>query len=216
MIAGRIAVLVVALFALTACSNPLRWTPETYTVSAGDTLYSIALNYGLNYRDLAAWNRLGDGVYIRQGQVLRLRPPAFGAAPSPAEAPPPTYPPPAWRWPAAGPVAVGFGAAPKTQSGVRIAGRRGQPVFAVAPGQVVYAGDGLPSYGLLLIIKHNETWLSAYGLNSKLRVDEGDQVAAGDIVAEMGQGRPGEYQLHFEIRRNGQPVNPTGLLPARP
>jgi lipoprotein NlpD len=215
MNAGRTALLVAVLLAVTACSKALRWTPETYTVRPGDTLYSIALNYGVNYRELAAWNRLGDGAYIRQGQVLRLRPPAATAARQRQPAPAPEYPAPTWRWPTAGPVAVGYAAAPKTQSGVRIAGRLGQPVLAVAAGEVVYAGDGLPSYGLLLIIKHNETWLSAYGLNSRLRVAEGDKVAAGQVVAEMGQARPGEYQLHFEIRRAGQPVNPVALLPAR-
>jgi lipoprotein NlpD len=126
-----------------------------------------------------------------------------------------TVPPPSWRWPTDGKVLIRYGQSVKTESGIRIGGSVGQWVFAVAPGEVVYAGDGLASYGQLLIIKHNESWLSAYGFNSELMVGEGNRVRAGQPVARMGQDSAGAAQLHFEIRRNGEPVNPLYYLPAR-
>ena len=104
---------------------------------------------------------------------------------------------------------------PKTQSGVRIGGAPGAPVAAAAAGDIVYAGTGLRSYGQLLIVKHNETWLSAYGFNSRLLVGEGDRVAQGQVIAEMGEDSTGNAILHFEIRRNGKPVNPLQYLPRR-
>lgn len=212
----RSATLCALLLTLAACSNALRWTPDYHTVRAGETLYSIAVRYDLDYRKLAAWNRLGSGSYIRQGQKLRLKPPPAGSAPVAAgkpAAPPTTHPAPRWYWPTAGRVAAGFGATARTKSGIRIAGNAGQKVTAVAAGEVVYAGDGLPSYGNLLIIEHNETWLSAYGFNSRLRVREGDKVSARQHIADMGTTPAGSAELHFEIRRNGQPVDPLRYLP---
>jgi len=213
--------LLLILSALTAagCSNALRWTPDYHTVRAGETLYSIAMRYDLDHRRLAAWNNLGDGTYIRKGQKLSLKGPARGVArQSSGESSAPAakiWPAPKWIWPTAGKIAVGFGASPKTESGIRIAGSAGQPIVAVADGEVVYAGAGLPTYGQLLIIKHNDTWLSAYGFNSRLRVKEGVKVRAGQHIADMGQTRAGSNRLHFEIRRNGQPVNPQRYLPRR-
>ena len=216
-VAGRLTPLLIALL-LVSCSNALRWTPEYHTVRKGETLYSIAMSYDLDPRSLASWNRLGDGTYIRKGQKLRLKPRSRGAPGKSTTRPAPVAkvePAPRWNWPTKGSVADKFGASPKTQSGIRIAGSKGQPVKAVAAGEVVYAGGGLPSYGQLLIIKHNETWLSAYGFNSRLRVTEGAKVSAGQHIADMGKTRAGASQLHFEIRRSGQPVDPLRYLPRR-
>jgi lipoprotein NlpD len=114
-----------------------------------------------------------------------------------------------------GTVLEAFGASPKTQSGMQIAGRRGQPVRAASGGQVVYAGSGLQTYGQLVIIKHNATYLSAYGYNEALLVSEGQQVTGGQQIARLGEGPGRKPMLHFEIRRNGQPVNPLAFLPSR-
>jgi len=213
----RLLVICAVVCVLAGCSSALRWTPEYHTVGAGETLYSIAVRYDLDHRQLAAWNQLGNGTYIRQGQKLRLKPPPQGAAGSSVtKVPPPkSLPAPIWQWPTAGRIASAYGSSAATQSGVRIAGSAKQPIYAVAAGEVVYAGDGLPTYGQLLIIEHNETWISAYGFNSRLRVKEGDAVKQRQHIADMGETRAGDVQLHFEIRRNGQPVDPLRYLPKR-
>jgi lipoprotein NlpD len=202
--------------------NALRWNPDYHTVRSGETLYSIAMQYNLDTRHLIMWNDLGSDGRIRQGQKLRLNAPQGGVASrgssvgsGAAPVANTVLPAPRWRWPAKGPVIAGYGATAKTESGIRIGGNSGDPVLATAGGEVVYAGDGLRSYGLLLIIKHNETWLSAYGFNSTLLTGEGDRVEAGQVIAEMGEDRAGTDMVHFEIRRNGKPVNPTSYLPAR-
>jgi lipoprotein NlpD len=212
-----LAPLLLALL-LVSCSSALRWTPDYHTVRSGETLYSIAMRYDIDARKLASWNSLGDGSFIRKGQKLRLKPPTGNVATSSSKRPAPVAkiePAPNWIWPTKGKVEIAFGASPKTESGIRIGGSKGQRISAVAAGEVVYAGGGLQSYGQLLIIKHNETWLSAYGFNSKLRVKEGARVKAGQHIADMGQTRAGARQLHFEIRRNGQPVDPLRYLPRR-
>ena len=106
-----------------------------------------------------------------------------------------------------------YGAAQGTGSGIGIGGQLGADIRASAAGQVVYAGDGLAAYGNLIIIKHNDTFLSAYGHNDALVVGEGDAVEQGDVIARMGMGPERQPQVHFEIRRNGTPVNPMGYLP---
>jgi lipoprotein NlpD len=208
---------------LAGCASALRWNPDTYTVRRGDTLYSIAVDFNVDPRDLAAWNSLGDGNYIREGQKLRLtsggsRSSAVVSEAQPASASAPVRPDvaaPGWVWPAPGRVVLRYGESPKTQSGVRIGGAPGGPVAAAAAGEIVYAGTGLRSYGQLLIVKHNETWLSAYGFNSRLLVGEGQRVQQGQVIAEMGEDSAGVALLHFEIRRNGKPVNPLQYLPRR-
>lgn len=201
------------------CMNALRWNPEYHTVKSGETLYSIAMQYSLDTRTLIKWNDLGREGRIREGQKLRLSAPAVSGLPAAdrtAVAPPPvTLPAPAWLWPVPGPVIEGYGVSVSTESGMRLGGAAGEPVRATAAGEVVYAGDGLRSYGLLMIVEHNETWLSAYGFNSSLLAAEGDRVQAGQIIAEMGEARDGKALLHFEIRRNGTPVNPQSYLPRR-
>lgn len=213
-----------------ACSSALRWTPQTHVVRSGETVYSIAFQYGIDQRDLIGWNDLAANGLIFKGQQLRLTPPD-GYSPSRSSAPrarreEPTAParrappssqpataPVTWRWPTTGPVIAGFRATAKTQSGMHIAGKRGQKIHAAASGEIVYAGSGLPGYGKLLIIKHTSDYLSAYGHNQTLLVGEGDRVQGGQLIAKMGDGPGQRPLLHFEIRRSGQPVNPLGYLP---
>jgi len=221
----RTVALLPAILLLVACSSALRWNPDSHVVRDGDTLFSIARQYDLDPRDLAAWNRLGDGRLIFPGQRLSLVGPVgagMRAASSPGNRPgtagarpPPVRSVDGWRWPSNGSLKAGFGSTPSTQSGIEISGELGQPVKAAAEGEVVYAGSGLKSYGQLLIIKHNESFLSAYGHNERLLVREGERVTAGQQVASMGRGPGKQPLLHFEIRRNGSPVDPLGYLPGR-
>jgi len=283
--------------------------PDTYIVKRGDTLYSIALDHGVDWHDLAAWNQIPDPSKMRVGQVLRVRPPpgpdgvvvspvepaspiavrplgpeaatpapgapvaaapAGGlktepkgvrlpysdenlaalqradaarttAAPKPEalppaasakpEAPPaavagPESPPAAakpapdgagdqvdWAWPATGKVVGNFNGA--SNKGLDIGGRVGDPVYASAPGKVVYSGEGIPAYGKLVIIRHNGTYLSAYAHNSQILVKEGQGVAKGQKIAEVGSSGSESPRLHFEIRRLGKPVDPLQYLPSR-
>ena len=121
----------------------------------------------------------------------------------------------AWRWPAAGPVVVTYVAGDQTRQGIDIAGKAGDPVRAAADGTVVYSGNGLIGYGELIIVKHSPAFLSAYGHNRKRLVKEGDRVTAGQEIAEMGSSSANRDSLHFEIRKNGKPANPTDYLPRR-
>lgn len=118
-----------------------------------------------------------------------------------------------WSWPTKGKVRNRFLPSDPSRKGVDIAGRSGQAIYAAESGKVVYAGSGLVGYGRLVIIKHNKNYLSAYGYNRKILVKEGDQVSKGFQIAEMGNSGQNGAVLHFEIRRNGAPVNPLKLLP---
>ena len=277
-------------------------TPDTsgevaeYRVERGDTLYSIAFKRGIDYRDLASWNRIDAPYRIFVGQQLRLSsitssatiapthesipagdgvvvtravpdtskaatvtalnastppsasttapPPSRPSKPAPIVAVPPpvaTTPAPtapvevakasaetapkieaqaavgngAWRWPSPGSVIGTFIGGDQTRQGIDIAGKSGDPVFASADGDVVYSGNGLLGYGELIIIKHNANFLSAYGHNRKRLVAEGEKVHAGQQIAEMGSSASSRDELHFEIRKNGKPVNPMDYLPSR-
>jgi lipoprotein NlpD len=121
----------------------------------------------------------------------------------------------AWRWPADGQLSSTFAAGNPTRQGIDIGGRAGDPVRAAADGSVVYSGNGLIGYGELIIIKHNASFLSAYGHNRKRLVKEGDRVKAGQVIAEMGSSGANRDSLHFEVRRNGKPANPLDFLPRR-
>lgn len=116
-----------------------------------------------------------------------------------------------WRWPAQGQLSRGFDN--NLHKGIDISGGRGDPVIASAAGRVVYAGSGIAGYGLMLIIRHNDTYLSAYGHNQRLLVAEGDHVASGEKIALRGSSGTDTVKLHFEIRRRGRPVDPQQLLP---
>jgi len=275
--------------------------PSTYTVKRGDTLYQIALDHGLDYKDLASWNSLENPNVIRVGQVLRVAAPgesssatATGVTTAPLKTPPPvttaapgagaapaTIAAPAggrntdnyksspkalkepyseqalrdvargaqstpevvasaapsssarsdvpkaalptvelddddkldWMWPAKGKVVTGFSETANLK-GVDISGAAGDAVIASAAGKVVYVGTGLRGYGKLVIIKHNNTWLSAYAHNREILVKEGQQVVRGQKIAEMGNTDADQVKLHFEIRRLGKPVDPARYLPA--
>jgi lipoprotein NlpD len=260
--------------------TPVEKPIPTHVVKRGETLVSIALQYGLDYRELAAWNGITNVNLISVGQVLALAAPAGMAPMAPvttplvqagppiearplantphakveprgqklpfseralaqlgAEAgsplPPPSTPPGAetpvapiaeperpagtdtedvdWMWPAKGKVLAGFTEATK---GMDIAGRKGAPVLAAASGRVVYAGAGLRGYGKLVIIKHNNTWLSAYAHNDNILVKEQQDVRKGQRIAEMGSSDADQVKLHFEVRRQGKPVDPAKFLPA--
>lgn len=248
----------------------------SYEVRRGDTLYGIAFRHGLDYREVAEWNRIPPPYTIYPGQRLRLRGatssrgpvqatapaparsvtgmppprsgttgavssraganPSRGAAPTVASAPPTSAPPvvttpatpapatptpavPAavsakgWRWPAQGQLIGRFVAGDPKRQGLDIAGNAGQPVLAAADGVVVYSGAGLVGYGELIIVKHSDEWLSAYAHNRRRLVGEGAQVKAGQQIAELGRTGTSRDMLHFEVRRNGKPVDPLQVLP---
>jgi lipoprotein NlpD len=228
----RLVPILLAALLLASCGGHSSWqdNPQTHIVRKGETLFSIAWRYGKSTDDLARWNRLGNGSLIYPGQVLRLtgsagsstRPSSStassgsGSRPAPKPLPSiPAQPSPNWSWPTAGRINVDFGAKPGTGTGILINGRTGQPIYAAASGRVVYAGSGLIGYGKLIILKHNDTYLSAYGYNASLLVKEGDQIRKGQKIATMGEGPERKPRLHFEIRRNGKPVNPRKYLSAR-
>jgi lipoprotein NlpD len=276
----------------------------SYVVAKGDTLYSIAFRKGVDFRDLAQWNRVSAPYTIWPGQRLTLspahgstlpaEPPHVGtAAPLPAHpssvtassartapaagapvfepvradgsatasmptaathvtaiparpavsaaspvvpvagvpVPVKALPPPAapaslapgpsravsgvkWAWPADGTLASRFRSGDAIP-GIEIAGKPGAPIRAAADGVVVYSGNGLVGYGELVIIKHNDSFLSAYGHNSKRLVKEGQRVSAGQVIAEMGSSGASRTELEFQIRKDGNPVDPLGYLPPR-
>ena len=219
--AGLYLVLLLAA-ALAACSSGTGWDhrQNEHIVRKGETLYSIAWRYDKSPDELARWNKLGDGSLIYPGQVLRLTPPSGGSATTarrdPAPLPKvPAAPPPGWAWPASGAVEVEFGGKPGSGTGILIRGKSGGAVRAAAAGRVVYAGSGLIGYGQLIILKHNDTYLSAYGYNKSLLVRENQSVKQGQRIATIGEGPERKTWLHFEIRRNGQPVDPRRYLPPR-
>ncbi|MGD8927741.1 MAG: peptidoglycan DD-metalloendopeptidase family protein [Lysobacterales bacterium] len=230
-----------------------------YRVRRGDTLHAIAFSFGLDWRDLAAWNGIGSPYQIYPDQELRLSPPPVKASRPAASSPPPprpvarkaqpddTKPAPAsdsaaprskpspapsseppkprpqpsaadpgvWLWPTDGRLLSRFAANDPSRNGIEIGGVEGQPVIAAAGGKVVYSGNGLIGYGELIIIKHSDRLLSAYANNKRRLVSEGQTVAAGERIAEMGRNERNQAMLHFEIRVNGTPQDPLKFLPGR-
>ncbi len=120
-----------------------------------------------------------------------------------------------WSWPVDGPLLARFSLKQLDRHGIDIAGKIGQPVRAAEGGKVVYSGNGLSGYGNLVIIKHNDLFLSAYAHNRRLKAKEGQIVRRGEVIATLGQGRDGVARLHFQIRKNGKPVDPLKYLPPR-
>lgn len=206
---------------------------KTVVVQRGDTLFRIASANGISTMDLAMWNSIAPPYVIYPGQRLRLyprggrrgtavvvqatppapRPGATRPAPAAPVVTAPAASPVAWRWPAEGDLVGRYAAGEPTRQGIDIAGRSGAPVRAAGDGVVVYSGSGLVGYGELVIIKHNDAWLSAYGHNRTRLVNEGQLVKAGQQIAEMGRTGAARDMLHFEIRYNGKPVDPLGYLP---
>ncbi|MES2217917.1 MAG: peptidoglycan DD-metalloendopeptidase family protein [Pseudomonadota bacterium] len=189
-----------------------------HRVVHGETIYSIAWRYGLDYQQLARRNGMvrskmiysGEIIYLRgyspRGKKLAAMKHSSANAESTRE---PTEEVKKWYWPARGPVIGSFYALNK---GINIAGHQGDPIYASAAGKVVYSGNGLRSYGNLIIIKHNSMFLTAYAHNYKDLVHEGEWVKPGQEIAEMGNTGTNRTMLHFEIRKSGEPVNPLNYL----
>lgn len=218
---------------------------QTWTVKKGDTLIGIALDAGADYREIAAMNQLTNPNIIQLDRTLCVRrsaqknkkaPPSNNmvaktdqspkdnnkvAAVKPVEDMPSTSSATAaamadgvkFAWPAKGKVVAGFNDA--SNKGINIAGKMGEPVDAAADGKVVYAGSGLRGYGNLVIVKHDGNYLTAYAHNSKILVKEGDVVKRGQRIADMGDSDADMVMLHFEVRRQGKPVDPLKFLTQR-
>lgn len=264
---------------------------DMYTVKSGDTVYSIAREHGIDFRELISMNGIENPNQLAVGRVLRVKPetvatngaaiaspvtsdvvvarpigdgavvetrpgvsaellkrePRAGKEPytdqalamaqsqpqsaepaaKPAEAPVATKPddkagetPPAatgsdatWAWPAAGKVIGTFGQ--NGNKGIDVAGEAGDPVYAAGDGKVIYSGNTLRGYGNLIIVKHNNTFVSAYAHNRAILVKQDQMVKKGQKIAEIGNSDTSQYKLHFEIRRQSSPVDPLKYLPAR-
>ncbi|WP_025602524.1 peptidoglycan DD-metalloendopeptidase family protein [Burkholderia sp. WSM2230] len=202
-----------------------------YRVNPGDSLAGIASAYGHRPQDLATWNGLPVNAAVAPGQVLRVAPPmasgsivtpptsvvpnpgaATGGQTAPAAPAAAAVPQQGvLQWPLRGPILKTFAAG--RSNGIVIGGRPGDPVKAAATGRVVYAGSGIEAYGPLIIIKHDDSLITAYGQNSTLLVKEGDAVAQGQTIGEVGVDGRGVGSIQFEVRQNGQPVDPLGWLP---
>lgn len=215
-----------------------------HVVRKGETLYSIAWQYGYDYRKLAKWNQIGKPYTIYPQQKLKLyknkgerkeqnntkrastkqsvnkrtseatngngiEKPTHVATKSQAQERI------RWHWPTKGKIISHYSASDPGKKGLDIAGKSGQPIWAAANGTVVYSGNGLRGYGNLIIIKHNETYFSAYAHNQKIYVKENEKVKFGQKIADMGSTDADKPMLHFEIRRNGKPSNPMKYLPKK-
>lgn len=194
-----------------------------YVVQSGDTIYSIAFAFGLDYRALAAVNDLQPPYRLIAGHRLKMtHTPAGATRQRPAAASyhrQNVFPRASqtklmtnWSWPTKGRVIQVFSRKPDGHPGISIAGVLGQPIRATANGRVVYSGDGIRGYGNLIIIKHSDQYLSAYAFNQQNLVSVGDAVKAGQMIARMGQDDAGHTILYFEIRYDGVPMNPMGFL----
>ncbi|MGQ0651501.1 MAG: peptidoglycan DD-metalloendopeptidase family protein [Betaproteobacteria bacterium] len=210
-----------------------------YTVKRGDTLYSIALEHGADYRELAHWNSLDDASKIKVGQVLRMqqaearptaaevgrtrivgrveqRPldsPAARAEPRPEpKAPAPAADAADFIWPVKGKVLTAF-AEPRSK-GIDIDGKPGDPVVAAAAGRVTYTGTGIAGLGKLVVIKHDSGFITVYAHNREVLVKEQQAVARGQKIAELGSTDAERPKLHFQIRRGAAAVDPLRYLPA--
>jgi lipoprotein NlpD len=206
--------------------------PGFYTVRPGDTLYRIGLDTGQGWRDLQLWNAINDPNSIEVGQVIRVAPPP-GTSVTPVAVEPvasrpvepaPSTPPPAAStpgvanlfsavWPANGPVTVAFDE--NKNKGISIAGKAGDPVVAAADGRVVVSGAVIRGLGNLVVLQHPNGFLTAYAHNQNLLVKEDQTVRQGQRIATMGSSDSDTVRLHFEVRRQGKPVDPVAFLPKR-
>ena len=186
--------------------------PGRYVVQAGDTLYSIAWRHRMDHRALGKANGVPAPYLIYPGQQLTVQPGARAARP-PAK--PTRGGKLRWRWPVRSGINAKAASPPPGSLGIKLTLPVGTPVRASVGGTVVYAGNGLPGYGNLLIIKHDADWLSAYGRNQRLLAQEGQTVAGGDPVALSGRDADGKPGLYFEIRRRGEQMDARRLLPKR-
>jgi lipoprotein NlpD len=215
-------------------SKPQAATGDFYTVKRGDTLYSIALEHGADYREVAQWNALDDPTRIRVGQVLRVKPPEDRTGPQIGSAKPagriesrpldepkpqPAKPQPTtvetkdfqFVWPAKGRVLSGF--AEPRQKGIDIDGKPGDPVIAAAAGRVTYTGTGIQGLGKLVVIKHDNGFITVYAHNKEILVKEQQNVTRGQKIAEIGSTDAERPKLHFQIRKGAAAVDPILYLP---
>ncbi len=217
-------------------------TTGFHIVEKGDTLFSIAWTYGWDYRELANTNSIAKPYTIYAGQKIDIAnapkykksanvnsvgktskvkakraKPATRRIKRSHSAPnkPSLSTKTDWLWPAKGEVIDGFSTNGRQNKGIDIVGEKGESVNAAAAGTVVYAGKGLRGYGNLVIIKHDATFLSAYAHASRILVREKEKIKAGQVIAEIGSTGTNKVKLHFEIRRNGRPVDPLQFLPKR-
>ncbi|MEG2358105.1 peptidoglycan DD-metalloendopeptidase family protein [Acinetobacter sp.] len=213
--------------------------PDFYTVRSGDTLSGIAGRYGLSYVSIADMNDIAPPYRIYVGQSIRLKNsgsrrtastqamaqtapiqrqtvalPKNNAAQTVKTAPAVSAQSSSMRWvkPSSGPVIGAFNLASNVK-GTRYGGNTGDPVLAAADGQVVYAADGLKEYGNLILLKHINGYITAYAHNSKMNVKSGENVRAGQKIAEMGSSGTTRTMLEFQVRLDGKPVNPSTVLP---
>ena len=201
-----------------------------YVVKRGDTLYAIAFRYDRDYRELATENHLSSPYSLRVGQVIHLhtthhltpgnsgaryKRTRYAARPQRTQQTNPIRRlfagSTAWTWPAHGRVVANF-VPNQGKKGIDIAGKKGEKIYATRNGTVAYAGSGLAGYGNLIIIRHDNQFLTAYGNNERNLVREGQTIQAGQVIADMGVVDRRYWGLHFEIRRSGQPVNPLNYL----
>lgn len=217
-------------------------TSGFHHVKRGETLYAIAWTYGFDYRQLANINGIGAPYTIYPGQKIKvtgakntasaptnMRDERSKPTSSVAQNKPqsnavtaPYTPPkvsnnanPVWKWPANGRLIAQYSTSSPVNKGIDIAGSLGESIFAATEGTVVYAGQGLRGYGNLVIIKHNDTYLSAYAHANRILVSEQEVVKVGQPIAEIGSTGTDKVMLHFEIRQNGKPVDPLQYLPKR-
>ncbi len=217
-------------------TQPPSFKIKSHTVARGETLFAIAWRFNLDVDDLAAANAISAPYTIYPGQKLsldlnkktvsqvstaRTKQPVSTRSKiqtrkqqtkSPKSSETQTL---RWVWPVSGKLITRFSGSDELRKGIDIAAKKGEPVLAAGDGEIVYAGAGLRGYGNLLIVKHNDRYLSAYAHNSKLIAREGKKVKAGEKIAEIGSSGTDRDKLHFEIRRDGKPVNPLGYLPKR-
>lgn len=202
--------------------------PKQHTVRSGESLYSIAWAYDKDYKDIAHDNNIDFPYMLKVGQVLHLsRAPApakkasVSKAKSKAKSQAPKQQTVAkgnshsqWHWPVSGRLIQAYSdSVGNPHKGIDISNDFGSPIKAAANGKVVYSGEGLRGYGKLIIIKHDKDYLSAYAHNSKLFVQEGDKIVQGQKIAAMGNSESENVKLHFEIRKNGQPIDPLDIMP---
>lgn len=225
--------LCVAILVLSGCADRFTMAPVVgsnwkayshrggrYVVQRGDTLYSIAFRYDRDYRKLASLNHLPHPYILSIGQVLLLDSPQSWRFQKSVKHSTLKMTPSKrlvsqfltrWMWPAHGRIATTFN--PQAgKKGIDIAGQKGNKIYASRSGVVAYAGNGLAGYGNLIILRHDNQWLTAYGYNARNLVLEGQQVKAGQVIAEMGIVEHRFYGVHFEIRQAGHPINPLNYL----
>lgn len=228
---GSVA-LITACLLLAGCSSkssiPARgsYHEATWTVKRGDTLWRVAHASGSSVKALARLNGLSAPYTLEVGQKLRLKGSAAASSAkstsrktsgasrsSVAKAAPPPVGSRCWRWPAQGKVVIPFSSAQGGNKGIDIAAQRGAPVYAAGAGKVVYAGNRLRGYGNLILLKHGEDYITAYGHNERILVTEGQQVKAGQQIATMGSSGASQVGLHFQIRYRATAIDPQRYLP---